>query len=387
MHPPLWKIQQTRDPVTRRAVFLNPSVELVATRYRYIAICTSVSMADPYDYRTFVARGTIHARRQSHEGYVISVDGVLVDLGYGDPPDEADFEADIVVDALNAHTHCADYGLDIPAGLSLEELVAPPNGLKHRYLSSATDSDLMENMKRFSHDSHSSGAASFIDFRERGLGGCIMLRNTCPESIILGRPTSDTYDPDEIARILDVADGIGISSISDMPFGYIEDVADQVRESRKIFAIHASERVREDISNVLSLDPAFIVHMCEATDDDLLECAEAEVPIVVCPTSNRYFGKEAPVANMVGCGVDVAVGTDNGMLCRPDIIKESRHLASLADSQGDHDFDVWRPLTVLTSKILNRSHDISYIRHPRSVAVVPRGTDVTVTLECPKNRR
>lgn len=344
-------------------------------------------MVSPYDDRTFVARGTIHALGRSYEGYVISVDGALVDLGYGDPPEDADFEADIVIDALNAHTHCADYGLDIPAGLSLEELVAPPNGLKHRYLSSATDSDLMENIKRFSHDSRSSGAASFIDFRERGLEGCIMLRDVCPESIILGRPTSDAYDPDEVARILDVADGIGISSISDMPFGYIEDVADQVRESRKIFAIHVSERVREDISNVLSLDPAFVVHMCEATDDDLLECAEAEVPIVVCPTSNRYFGKKAPVADMVGCGVDVAVGTDNGMLCHPDIIRESQHLASLAYSQGDHDFDAWRPLTVLTSKILNHSHDISDIRHTRSVAVVPRGTDVTFTLECPKNRR
>lgn len=353
-------------------------------RYGYITIRASRFMVNPYDDRTFVARGTIHASGRSYEGYVVSVNGVLAEMGRGNPPDEADFEADMVIDALNAHTHCADYGLDIPAGLSLEELVAPPNGLKHRYLSNASDSDLIGNMERFSHDSRNSGAASFVDFRERGLEGCMMLRKVCPESIILGRPMSDEYDPDEIARILNVADGIGISSISDMPVGYIEDVVDQVRESGKIFAIHASERVREDISNILSLDPAFVVHMCEATDDDLLECAEAEVPIVVCPTSNRYFGKEAPVADMIGCGVDVAVGTDNGMLCYPDIIRESKHLASLVYSQGGSDFDAWRPLTVLTSKILNHLHDISDIKHPRSVAVIPKGTDITISLECSK---
>lgn len=333
------------------------------------------------DERTFVAGGTIHSSNGSYRGYVVAVNGSSVEIGIGDPGDDMDFEADIVIDALNSHTHCADYDLNVPAGLSLEELVAPPDGLKHKYLRDASENDLVDSMRRFSNDSHNHGAASFIDFREGGLNGCIMLRRACPEAVILGRPISKEYDPDEVGRILDVADGIGISSISDMPFDYIEGVADQVRESGKIFAIHASERIREDISEILSLDPAFIVHMCEATDDDLLQCAEAEVPIVVCPTSNAYFGKEAPVAKMIGCGVDVAVGTDNGMLCCPDIIRESQCLASLAYNQGSDDFDVWRPLTVLTSKILNHSHAISDIRHPMSVAVIPKGTATVISLD------
>lgn len=136
-----------------------------------------------------------------------------------------------------------------------------------------------------------------------------------PGAVILGRPVSKELDTAEVEGILDVADGIGISSISDMDHRYIEAVADIVRERRKVFAIHVSERVREDIDFVLSLDPAFVVHMCEATDSDLAKCAEAEVPIVVCPTSNRYFGKAPPIARAQAAGADLALGTDNGMLC------------------------------------------------------------------------
>lgn len=330
---------------------------------------------------SFVARGTIHAPHRTYEGYVISENGHLLELGIGEPSDNIDFEADFVIDALNSHTHCADYGLTVPKGLTLNELVAPPDGLKHKYLSEASFEELSDNMRRFGNDSRRFGAASFIDFREGGLNGCLMLRSAYPDAIILGRPISKTYNGDEIEKILEVADGIGISSISDMPYGYIEDVADQVREAGKIFAIHASERIRENIHDVLSLDPAFIVHMCEATDEDLLECAEAEVPIVVCPTSNAYFGKTAPVAKMIECGVDVAVGTDNGMLCTPDIVEESRRLALLAYEQRCTDFDLWKPLTALSSKILNHSHTIQYIRHPRSVAVCPKGSDITITLD------
>lgn len=343
--------------------------------------CADVVVGVNVCKESFVARGTVHAPHQTYEGYVISDNGHLSEIGRGEPSDDVDFEADFVIDALNSHTHCADYGLTIPKGLTLNELVAPPDGLKHRYLSEASSEELSCNMRRFGKDSYEFGAASFIDFREGGLNGCIMLRSACPSAVILGRPISKTYDSDEIDKILKVADGIGISSISDMPYRYIEDVADQVREAGKIFAIHASERIRENIHDILSLDPAFIVHMCEATDEDLLECAEAEVPIVVCPTSNAYFGKTAPVARMVGCGVDVGVGTDNGMLCTPDVVRESRRLASLAFKQGCDDFDPWRPLTVLSSKILNRSPAIQDIRHQRFVTVCPRGSDITIALD------
>ncbi len=303
--------------------------------------------------RSFAAEGMLYDRFGRRPGWVTSEDGRVTGIGTGQCPVEPDGTGLIVTDVVNMHTHCADYGLTIPEGMSLTDLVAPPDGLKHRYLRETPSERIGDDMARFSRDSRSSGSRTFVDFREGGLEGCRLLRANCPDAVILGRPTSPEFDPDEVESILEVADGIGISSISDMDRGYIESVADIVRERRKIFAIHASERVREDIDFILSLDPAFVVHMCEATDDDIAKCAEAEVPIVVCPTSNAYFGKVPPIARAQALGADLALGTDNGMLCAPDMLSEASVFASVAASQGGDPDACLRALTCVTGKILN----------------------------------
>ena len=317
------------------------------------------------------AEGTIVDSHGQRRGWVIAEDGIVSDIGYGDCPVEPDVTGFIVRDVVNMHTHCADYGLDVPPGLSLEELVAPPDGLKHRYLRSASSSDLMGNMDRFAAASCRHGTETFVDFREGGAEGCRMLREACPDAVILGRPTSPEFDPDEIDDILSVADGIGISSESDMDHWYIESVADEVRDRRMVFAIHVSERVREDIDFVLSLDPAFVVHMCEATDDDIAKCAEAEVPIVVCPTSNRYFGREPPIARAQALGADLALGTDNGMLCEPDMFSEAAVFADAAASQGGDPSECIRALTRVSCKILNRSKANARATGPGPVTILP----------------
>lgn len=301
--------------------------------------------------------GMLLDRRGLRPGYMLSgPDGVRV--GTGSCPEEPDRRGIILTDVVNGHTHCADYGLNIPEGMSLEELVAPPDGLKHRYLREASEEELSASMRRFGEDSRSSGASAFVDFREGGAAGCRLLRASVPDAVILGRPVSPEFDPDEVADILSVADGIGISSISDMDHGYIEQVADMVREERKIFAIHVSERVREDIDLVLSFDPAFVVHMCEATDTDIVKCAEAEVPIVVCPTSNAYFGKVPPIARAEFLGADLAIGTDNGMLRSPDMVDEASRFVAVACAQGCDPDCVWKALTCLSGKILNQQKNM-----------------------------
>lgn len=299
------------------------------------------------------------SRKGLRRGYMLVEDDVAVEVGLGDCPVDADMHGIVLTDVVNGHTHCADYGLRVPSGMTLEELVAPPDGLKHRYLREATDAELADSMVRFSADSRSSGASAFVDFREGGLHGCHLLKCAAPDAVILGRPVSTDFDPEEVAGILEVADGIGMSSISDADPSYIEAVADMVREERKVFAIHVSERVREDIDQVLSLDPTFVVHMCEATDDDLAKCAEAEVPIVVCPTSNAYFGKVPPIARAEAVGADLAIGTDNGMIRTPDIVDEARVFTEVARGQGGDPESVWESLTCLSGKILNRVTDIS----------------------------
>lgn len=319
--------------------------------------------------KTFAAEGILSDRYGLRGGWVTAEDGRITGIGNGSCPVEPDVRGFILKDTLNMHTHCADYGLDIPQGMSLTDLVAPPNGLKHRYLRETPRSVLEESMTRFGIDSRRSGSRSFVDFREGGPEGCRMLRRSAPGAIVLGRPVSAGFDPEEIDAILETSDGIGVSSISDIDRRYVESIADAVRERRKIFAIHASERVREDIDFILSLDPAFVVHMCEATDSDIVKCAEAEVPIVLCPTSNSYFGKRTPAARALLLGADIALGTDNGMLCRPDMVSEASRLQSLLP-EGDSCQSL-RALTRCSGKILNAVETHKQSTGPGPVTVLP----------------
>jgi len=286
------------------------------------------------------------------DGYVCIENGVVTAVEEGSPPKPPLASGLITRPMVNSHTHCGDFGLKVPPGMTMEELIAPPDGLKHVYLRGLDETTLENSIRAYAGASCANGIGTFIDFREGGERGCRVLRKAAPGSIILGRPLSKEYDPDEVSRILDVADGIGISSISDMDHRYVEDVADLVRERKKIFAIHASEGVREDMDLILSLDPAFVVHMVEATDSDLLKCAESEVPVVVCARSNRYFGKVPPVKRMLDCGVDVAIGTDNAMLCGPDMRSEASVFREVLLSQGGSDGDIVGPLFTNGRKIL-----------------------------------
>jgi Cytosine deaminase and related metal-dependent hydrolases len=296
--------------------------------------------------------GTVLTRDGFVNGYICVESGKIVAIEDGDCPYNALAKGLIVPSIVNSHTHCADGGLKVSPGMSLEDLVAPPSGLKHKYLQTLTDASLADTIKSFATASHNYGSGTFIDFREGGILGCNILRNTSPESTILGRPVSEEYDPEEIDGILNIADGIGISSISDMDFGYIEKIADHVRKTGKIFAIHASERTREDIDLILSLDPTFVVHMTEATDSDLLKCAETEVPIVICARSNLYFKKTPPIKKILNSGVDVALGTDNAMLCEPDLRAEASVFKDILVSQGGDAEDVCGPAFTQGRKIL-----------------------------------
>ena len=296
--------------------------------------------------------GTVLTRDGFVDGYVCVENGKIIAIEDGDCPYDVLAKGLIVPPFVNSHTHCADGGLKVPPSMSLEDLVAPPDGLKHRYLRTSTDAFLTDTIKNFAIASNSNGSGTFIDFREGGVHGCNLLRNASPESTILGRPVSEKYDPEEIDDILDIADGIGISSISDMDFGYIEKIADRVREAGKIFAIHASERTREDIDLILSLDPTFIVHMTEATDSDLLKCAETEVPIVICARSNLYFKRTPPIKRILNSGVDIALGTDNAMLCEPNFRAEASVFKDILVSQGGDAEDVIGPTFIQGRKIL-----------------------------------
>src|SRR2546428_404839 len=114
----------------------------------------------------------------------------------------------------------------------------------------------------------------------------------------------------------------------------IEKLAADARRAKKIFAIHCSERVREEIDAVLDLKPAFLVHMIHATDADLERCADAHVPIVICPRSNAFFGMTPDIPRMLRCGVELHLGTDNAMINTPSLLREMEFAYRVARMKG-----------------------------------------------------
>jgi len=275
--------------------------------------------------------GQIYDGKEFRCGYIGIENGAVVETGDGVPPDEPFLSGVVVPGLVDCHTHIGDAGLDVPPGMGLEELVAPPDGLKHRYLRETPDKVLISSMRSFTDRMYGNGIIRFADFRESGLKGCRLLAEakTMPAATALGRPVSGEYDWNEVDSILNEADGIGLPSISDMDPGYIDSVADHVHRRGKMLALHVSERIREDIGRVISLEPTFIVHMTKASKVDIRSCAGSGIPVVLCPRSNAFFGSVPPVKEMIDAGIKMALGTDNAMLCSPDMRDEMRALIGI----------------------------------------------------------
>ncbi|HYM39663.1 MAG TPA: amidohydrolase family protein [Thermoplasmata archaeon] len=275
--------------------------------------------------------------RGFREGTVGWADGVIVESRAGQARDV--LARGLVIPGLwNAHTHLGDAVVTQELRGSIEDLVAPPRGLKHRALAKAKDEAIFAAMRRSMTTMLRTGTTGFSDFREgslRGLRQLYAALSAVPlEGVALGRPAGLAYDAREVAALLRAGDGLAVSSYIDWPASDLEKVAADARRARKPFGIHCSERVREDIDKVLDLHPAFLVHMIQATDADLESVADARVPIVVCPRSNAFFGLTPDIPRMLAAGVELRLGTDNAMINVPSLFREIEFAYRVARMKG-----------------------------------------------------
>jgi len=240
---------------------------------------------------------------------------------------------------VNPHTHIGDSFIKGGLEGTIEEIVAPPDGLKHRLLAQASDEEVVGGMRETIELMTFSGLSHFVDFREGGIEGASLLYRAVldyPVSpIVYGRPASSEYEKREMEGLLKVVDGIGISSVLDWEESTLMKIRRDVQSSGKGFAFHASERVREDIDSILDLEPDFIVHMVEANDSDLERCADSDVPIVICPRSNAHYGKAPRLKTMLEKGIHLMLGTDNAMLNSPSIFDEMRFVSQIFRERTD----------------------------------------------------
>jgi cytosine/adenosine deaminase-related metal-dependent hydrolase len=249
---------------------------------------------------------------------------------------------------INAHTHIADsIGKDIAAGQRLDARVHPVFGAKKKILQKS----LPEHLKTFIRNSAilmmKKGIVAFADFREDGQEGIRLLKDAVDglpiKCVTLGRinyyssPTDAAGLPPEkgeqAKQIIELADGLGISGANENTDAALA----QYRQlaGKKLVAIHAAESKetvkfakvhtgRSEVDRVMEhLKPDFVVHMTNATENEISLVAKSGTGIVICPRANGVLGAGIPkVAQMLRQDCLVAIGTDNVMLNSPDILRE-----------------------------------------------------------------
>ncbi len=296
--------------------------------------------------------GNLLLAEETVSGWMVVEDGTLVDWGDGAPPGTPDASGWVCPPAVNAHSHVADAFLRGQRGMptSIPELVGP-GGWKHHQLALARKERAAGGVVQYVSEMAESGVNAFIDFRENGLTGTRFLADLrdqadwvqeegleplAAEPLIMGRPQMNNFDPDEAEDLLEVVDGIGISGMRDFPEpNDIHHWADAAAAAGKPWAVHLSEDRHDDLEAVMPLQPDHVVHMVHAMPGDLRMAADVGLPIVACPRSNRFFGHDAPIQQMLEAGCLVALGTDNGMLQTGDLFEEAAMVRRLVRGIDD----------------------------------------------------
>jgi cytosine/adenosine deaminase-related metal-dependent hydrolase len=252
------------------------------------------------------------------DGYVVVRDGRIREVGF--EPVASDISGLVCPASVNAHTHVGDsVAKDLPY-MPLDELVKPPDGLKHRILRAASPEEIADGIRSTLADMAATGTGHCADFRENGVQGVRLLRELAGDrATILGRVTDD----DTVEDVLRYADGLGLSGANDIPRDALFSMAKKATDRRKIVGIHAGELNRSDVDTALELRPGFLVHMTHASGPDMRRAGDLGIPVAVCPRSNVATGVGTPpLKKMAEAGLLLGLGTDNVMINAPDMFAE-----------------------------------------------------------------
>ena len=307
-----------------------------------------------------IVSGSVYRKGEFIEGHIVCEDNIM--KFHDGLAEDADHRGIIVPTFSNCHMHIGDSAIPKPPPGTVEEIVGPPDGYKHRMLRQLSDDDINRGMSSCMDGMMKGGIGRFIDFREGGLTGVRQLNNSLEgkalDCDIYSRPSRNVFDENELDGLLELSTGIGISAISDWDRDELILVARHLADAGKPLGLHASERVREDIGVILDLEPKFLVHMIEATDEDLEACFQEKIPVVICPRANSFFGLQPPVDQILDAGLDICLGTDNVMLAEPDMFEEMRALRNLVSPDALTDEGLLGIVFDNSRKVLNSNPGI-----------------------------
>ena len=249
---------------------------------------------------------------------------------------------------INSHTHIGDsIAKDIALDKDPDSKINPIFGIKQKILKETDPKKLIHFMRNTVRSMLKKGTTTFVDFREGGLDGVLLMQktlsNTQIRSIVLGRieyyqskeqikrnmPIPQSYQ-EQIDILLKNCDGIGISGSNENSDSSLK----QFSKTKKLRAIHCAETKQSfsksksitkktEVQRGLLLKPHFLIHMTYATKNDLKLASKKTKGIVVCPRANASLAEGIPdVEQMMKMKCNLAIGTDNVMINSPDLFRE-----------------------------------------------------------------
>ena len=284
---------------------------------------------------------------------------------------------------INSHTHIADsIGKDLSIDADVDSKIHPMIGLKQKLLKETSKKSLSKYIKNSAKSMIKKGITTFIDFREGGLDGVLLLKSALDNlpirCIILGRiehyNTKNEIKQNmllpkghikQLTQLLKNCDGIGISGTNENSNSNLQSYA----KTKKIRAIHAAETkdsvntskkltAKSEIQRAMLLRPSFLIHMTFATKNDLKLAAKNTRGIVICPRANSSLAEGIPdISSMQKSGCNITIGTDNVMINSPDIFREMDYLWKITMGMSKSRFDpkqILKMATVNAGKMLNQ---------------------------------
>ncbi len=268
-------------------------------------------------------------------GYIIIKGKTISEVSEGSPPTRGEnLKGGFVIPPfVNAHTHVMDsIAKDLYIGRTQEQVVGP-GGVKFRSLESSSRKRILTATKATLLDMIQTGTLAHCDFREGAVQGINMIKKISPpqlKSIILGRSKKSK----DIHEILKASDGIGLPRVDAFSQEEMKKISQQTLRANKLFAVHVAETEDDQIRSMkkfgmsetlqgISLRSSFVVHGTHSGADDFSKLRKNNIPVVFCPRSNCLLSVGVPPMKIaLESGVDFLFGTDNAMVCQPNMFEE-----------------------------------------------------------------
>lgn len=310
--------------------------------------------------------------RSVRDAHVHVRDGKIVSAGEGAPEGvrTIDLRGRLVLPGfINAHTHIADAAVKEVAFSAAPgtNLFFPPDGLRFTAMAALDRGTRVVAIRSAARHMMASGVVAFADFTAGGLHGVQELRDALdglplrglsfggfdgvPQGLDELEANSGGLKPSVVAHVvetLQAADGFAPVRASDLTDEAMAELHALAASHRKPLAIHAAATPayreasvrrtgRSDVARIAEhLQPDFMVHLTDSTDEELRIAVDHGIGVVMCPRANMTLGAGMPPYSAARTlGATVGLGTDNLMLGSPDVLAEVSFLGLMLRASAE----------------------------------------------------